>query len=105
MYPPYEKLDERKKVVKLLRKQSEVFTFETYSEQSMKQWAEKKLRDEKIECDSRAVELLVKLTHAKIDVMVQEIEKKIIRHIFFKSGSKILRCFLSPLVSLASVRR
>ncbi len=78
IYAPYEKLDERKKVVKLLRKQSEVFTFETYSEQSMKQWAEKKLRDEKIECDSRAVELLVKLTHAKIDVMVQEIEKIIL---------------------------
>lgn len=75
VYAPYDKLDERKKIVKLLKKQSEVFTFETYSEQTLKQWVGKKLQEEQIEYDPHAVELLVKLTHAKIDVMVQEIEK------------------------------
>lgn len=75
IYAPYEKLDERKKVVKTLKKQSEVFTFETYSEQSLKQWAEKKLKAEGIECHPKAIELLIKLTHAKIDVLYHEIEK------------------------------
>ena len=88
VYAPYEKLDERKKVVKILRKQSEVFTFETYSEQSLKQWAEKKLKAEGIECHPKAIELLIKLTHAKIDVLYHEIEK--IYLYFMNQPSKIL---------------
>ena len=88
VYAPYEKLDERKKVVKILRKQSEVFTFETYSEQSLKQWAEKKLKAEGIECHPKAIELLIKLTHAKIDVLYHEIEK--IYLYFIDQPSKIL---------------
>ncbi|CUP93621.1 DNA polymerase III subunit delta [Turicibacter bilis] len=88
VYAPYEKLDERKKVVKILKKQSEVFTFETYSEQSLKQWAEKKLKAEGIECHPKAIELLIKLTHAKIDVLYHEIEK--IYLYFMNQPSKIL---------------
>ncbi|MDO5795272.1 MAG: DNA polymerase III subunit delta, partial [Turicibacter sp.] len=88
IYAPYEKLDERKKVVKTLKKQSEVFTFETYSEQSLKQWAEKKLKAEGIECHPKAIELLIKLTHAKIDVLYHEIEK--IYLYFIDQPSKIL---------------
>lgn len=88
VYAPYEKLDERKKVVKILKKQSEVFTFETYSEQSLKQWAEKKLKAEGIECHPKAIELLIKLTHAKIDVLYHEIEK--IYLYFMDQPSKIL---------------
>ena len=88
VYAPYEKLDERKKVVKILKKQSEVFTFETYSEQSLKQWAEKKLKAEGIECHPKAIELLIKLTHAKIDVLYHEIEK--IYLYFIDQPSKIL---------------
>ena len=75
IYAPYDKLDERKKVVKLLKKQSEFFTFETYSETTLIQWAQKKLKEEGIEFDPRAVELLVKFTHAKLDLMYQELDK------------------------------
>ena len=88
IYAPYEKLDDRKKVVKLLKKQSEVFTFEVYSEQSLKQWAEKKLKDEGIESHPKATELLIKLTHAKIDVLYHEIEK--IYLYFLDQTSKVL---------------
>ena len=88
IYAPYDKLDERKKVVKLLKKQSEVFTFEVYSEQSLKQWAEKKLKEQGIQCHPQAIELLIKLTHAKIDVLYNEIEK--ITLYFINESSKVL---------------
>ncbi len=88
VYAPYDKLDERKKVVKLLKKQSEVFTFEVYSEQSLKQWAEKKLKEQGIECHPKAIDLLIKLTHAKIDVLYNEIEK--IYLYFLNQSAKIL---------------
>jgi len=75
IYAPYEKLDERKKIVKLLKKKSEFIKFESYSQESLKQWAQKKLSEFSIEFDSNTINLLLKLTQAKIDLLYQEIEK------------------------------
>ncbi|MFQ7058710.1 MAG: hypothetical protein ACLRQX_09030 [Turicibacter sanguinis] len=63
IYAPYDKLDERKKVVKLLKKQSEFLRKLTRSHAHP--MGPKKLKEEGIEFDPRAVELLVKFTHAK----------------------------------------
>ncbi|MCU7205240.1 MULTISPECIES: DNA polymerase III subunit delta [unclassified Turicibacter] len=88
IYAPYDKLDDRKKLVKLLKKKTEVFTFETYSEQSLKEWAKQKLEKEGITCESDSLDLLIKLTHAKIDMLYQEIEK--ISLYFMEASSKEL---------------
>ena len=88
IYAPYDKLDDRKKLVKLLKKKSEVFTFETYSEASLKEWAKQKLEKEGVECEPGVLDLLIRLTHAKIDTLLQEIEKIIIY--FMDAPSKVL---------------
>ena len=75
IYAPYEKLDERKKTVKNLRKKSKVYTFETYSERSLRQWFQKKLQEQHIQYDPRAIDLVVEVTGGKIDLMYAELEK------------------------------
>jgi len=75
VYAPYEKLDERKKVVKALRKHSKFYVFETYSEATLKQWFQKKLQELGIQFDPRALDLVAELTGGKIDLMYAELEK------------------------------
>lgn len=88
VYAPYEKLDERKKIVKSLRKQSKLFTFETYSEHSLKQWFQKKLQGLGIQYDPRAIDAVVEVTGGKIDLMYAELEK--IDLYFIEAAQKLL---------------
>lgn len=88
IYAPYEKLDERKKIVKALRKKSQVSTFETYSEHQLKQWFQKKLQDLGIQYDPRAVDAVADVTGGKIDLMYAEIDK--IDLYFLSEPSKML---------------
>jgi len=75
IYAPYPKIDERKKISKLLKKKTEFIKFESYSEGALKQWVQNKLAQKQIDFDLQAIDLLLKLTHAKIDVLYQELEK------------------------------
>ena len=88
VYAPYEKLDERKKIVKLLKKQSEIIKFEPYTEASLKQWAKNKLTEKSIEFNDQAIDLLLKLTQAKMDNLYQEIEK--LEIYFLDEGKRLL---------------
>jgi len=88
VYAPYEKLDERKKIVKSLRKLSQVFTFETYSEHQLKQWFQKKLQELGIQYDPRAIDAVAAVTGGKIDLMYAEIDK--IDLYFLSEPSKVL---------------
>lgn len=74
-YAPYEKLDERKKLVKLLKQKSEVSTFEVYNKASLTAWLKKKLNEEKITFDQEAIDLFLSLTHEKLDLLYKELEK------------------------------
>ena len=75
IYAPYEKLDERKKMVKLLKKKTEYITFTKYTEESLKQWLIKKLTEKGISFEIAAIDLLLQLTKAKMDTLYQELEK------------------------------
>lgn len=72
---PYEKLDERKKLVKLLKKKSQVFTFEATSEASAREWAQQRLTASGIQVEPQALALLLRLTHGKLDHLRMECEK------------------------------
>ena len=75
IYAPYEKLDERKKIVKTLKKVSEVHTFDVYNRQSLASWLKKKLEKSTISFDEKAIELMLTLTHEKLDLLYIELEK------------------------------
>ncbi len=75
IYAPYEKLDERKKIVKTLKKVSDVQTFDVYNRQSLSAWLKKKLQAGSISYDEAAVELMLTLTHEKLDLLYVELEK------------------------------
>ncbi|HAX72228.1 MAG TPA: DNA polymerase III subunit delta [Firmicutes bacterium] len=74
-YAPYEKLDERKKIVKLLKQKSEVSTFEVYNKAALTAWLKKKLKEENITFDQTAIDLFLNLTHEKLDLLHKELEK------------------------------
>lgn len=75
IHAAYEKLDERKKIVKELRKKSTFITFETYSEPALKKWFSAKLTGLGIEFDALAIESVMKRTGGKLDLLSAELEK------------------------------
>ncbi|MCL1949457.1 MAG: DNA polymerase III subunit delta [Turicibacter sp.] len=88
VHAPYEKLDERKKIVKALRQHSKVHLFETYTDSSLKLWFTKKLNAQNIEYDPRAIDAVIELTGSKIDLMYAELEK--IELYFMDSPDRLL---------------
>jgi len=96
IHAPYEKLDERKKLVKLLKKKSEFIKFEKNTEESLKQWVKNRLMDKEIDFEADAIQLLLKLTQAKIDLLDQELEK--IDLYFLSASSKKLTTEIVQLI-------
>ena len=75
IYAPYEKLDERKKIVKQLKKVSDVITFEAFNTNSLAHWLQQQLVQLSITYDQDAITLLLALTHEKLDLLHRELEK------------------------------
>ena len=75
IYAPYEKLDERKKIVKQLKKVSDVVTFEAFNTKSLAHWLQQQLAKLSLTYDREALDLMLSLTHEKLDLLHQEIEK------------------------------
>ncbi|MGL4336010.1 MAG: DNA polymerase III subunit delta [Turicibacter sp.] len=99
VYAPYEKLDERKKIVKLLKQKSEVTTFEIYNKVALMQWLKKKFSEEKISYDETALSLLLQLTHEKIDLLYQECEKMVLYFLEEKTDRHLTTELVNLLVS------
>lgn len=72
---PYEKLDERKKVTKLLKKQALAVDVQSLSEKEMHSWVHSIAEAENMEIEQAAVERLAILTNASLMVMNQEMKK------------------------------
>ena len=72
---PYEKLDERKKITKLLKKQATVLEMKSLSDADTKKWMENVAKEALVELDRDAVDQLLLLTAGDLMVIHQEIQK------------------------------
>jgi DNA polymerase III subunit delta len=72
---PYEKLDERKKVVKLLKKQSDVLEANQLNETMIKKWVRSRANSCSVTISERAIEKLLLVSGANLMLLASEIEK------------------------------
>ena len=72
---PYEKLDERKKLVKLLRKETEVVDTKEFDEKMLNEWLNEQAMSHSIELTSGGKEKLIQLLGGNLLMLVNEIEK------------------------------
>ncbi|WP_226526386.1 DNA polymerase III subunit delta [Metabacillus niabensis] len=72
---PYEKLDERKKITKLLKKQATVIEMKSLSDADTKKWMVSVARETQVELEGDAVNQLLLLTAGDLMVIHQELQK------------------------------
>jgi len=95
---PYEKLDERKKIVKLLKKKSDFIKIDAPNEFRLIEYTRRELTSYNIVFQDQVVRLLVNLTKNDIDKLMSELTK--IRAYFVESSTRELTLELvSDLVS------
>lgn len=71
----YEKLDERKKITKLLKKNAKVFEAKKLNDDELKNWIKEKVGKDSFAITDEAVELLISLVGPNLTMIFQEIEK------------------------------
>ncbi|ART77350.1 DNA polymerase III subunit delta [Sutcliffiella horikoshii] len=71
----YEKLDERKKIVKQLKKQAEVIEVQPLGERDLKMWMKEKALQNGADLSDAASEELLKIAGVNLSVLSQEINK------------------------------
>lgn len=74
-YAPYEKLDERKKITKLIKKQSTIVEMNSLSDKETAKWIIDLADVEKVQLDEEAVEQLLLLTAGDLLTINEEIKK------------------------------
>lgn len=72
---PYEKLDERKKVVKALKQFSEVFHAEEMNEPKLLSWIDKRFQDHNVWANENAKRKILQLIGPKLLMLANEIDK------------------------------
>jgi DNA polymerase-3 subunit delta len=72
---PYEKLDERKKITKLIKKQSVVIEMTALSDQDTMKWIMDIAEQEAVYLSKEAIDELMVLTNGDLMIMYQEIKK------------------------------
>ncbi|OIJ16675.1 DNA polymerase III subunit delta [Anaerobacillus alkalilacustris] len=93
---PYEKLDERKKIVKLLKKEAEVVAALPFNEQEMDKWLENRVKKYEVAISVPAKELLTQLLGNRLVMIAREIEKL---SLFVGRGGTIDETTVQQLVS------
>lgn len=74
----YEKLDERKKIVKLLKKNGETLQASLMDEKAISTWIKNRVKEEKKDIDEDAVHLLLQLVGPKLMLLANEIDKLVL---------------------------
>lgn len=74
-FADYEKLDERKKVTKQLKKQAETIDVEPMSEAQLRRFLQQTLDNDGIDMDREAFELFIRLTDANLTKAMRELQK------------------------------
>ncbi|WP_449537041.1 DNA polymerase III subunit delta [Ferdinandcohnia sp. Marseille-Q9671] len=72
---PYEKLDERRKIVKQLKANAEILTANTLSEKDLHSWIDERAGQQSVTINSRAVQELVQVAGTNLMNITQEIDK------------------------------
>jgi len=72
---PYEKLDERKKITKLLKKQATVLEMKSLSDADTIKWMENVAHEAHVELEKNAIQQLLILTAGDLMVIHQELQK------------------------------
>lgn len=75
MIAPYEKLDERKKVTKLLKKQAVVIDVQPLKEQDVQRYVRQTLAAANIQLDRQAFDTFMQLTEMDLTKAMQELDK------------------------------
>ncbi|AEB29631.1 DNA polymerase III subunit delta [Carnobacterium sp. 17-4] len=74
-FAPYEKLDERKKITKLLKKTATIIEVNALSEKDMRKYIKDTIANEEYRYSPEAFELFIQLTDAKLSVAMGELPK------------------------------
>ncbi|WP_165006131.1 MULTISPECIES: DNA polymerase III subunit delta [unclassified Enterococcus] len=77
-FAPYEKLDERKKVTKQLKKAAVVIDVQRLSEKEVRQYLIHTLENTSLKMDRKAIDLLLRLTDLDLSKMMRELQKLIL---------------------------
>lgn len=72
---PYEKLDERKKLTKLLKKQAAILQANSLSEKELHQWITQLSEKNQVTITEEAIDDLIQLTSGNLQLIKNEIEK------------------------------
>jgi DNA polymerase-3 subunit delta len=75
---PYEKLDERKKITKELKRTAVIVEAKPLNEQELKGWIKERARQQGIEIDADAAELIITLTGNNLFMVTSEIDKLVL---------------------------
>jgi DNA polymerase-3 subunit delta len=75
VFAPYEKLDERKKITKQLKKAAVVIDVKQLSENEVRQYLLHTLENSTVEMDKRAIDLFLRLTDLDLSKMMGELQK------------------------------
>ncbi|AOM82572.1 DNA polymerase III subunit delta [Salisediminibacterium beveridgei] len=75
LFAPYEKLDERKKLVKTLKKNVRVYKAEPMSEKELREWISARTETAEVQFEQEAVDAFLTLTGANLMVMASELNK------------------------------
>lgn len=72
---PYEKLDERKKITKLLKKTAEVVEANAMQVQDVQKWIANRAKEAHVDIEDAAAVLLLELTGGNVTVLAKEMDK------------------------------
>ncbi|MED0905452.1 DNA polymerase III subunit delta [Bacillus cereus] len=72
---PYEKLDERKKITKLLKKTADVVEANTMQVQDVQKWVVSRAEEAHVYIDNTAVSLLLELVGSNVTMLAKEMDK------------------------------
>lgn len=93
---PYKKLDERKKIVKQLKKEAEVIDVSVMNEQAAKNYVHQFIKNEGYEISREAFDELIFLTDIKLSQLMHELEKLFLASFDTKKITKTLVSELVP---------
>lgn len=92
---PYEKLDERKKITKLLKKTAEVVEANAMQVQDVQKWIVGRAEEDHVDIEDRATKLLLELTGGNITTLAKEMDKLML---YVGIGGEITESLVTELV-------
>jgi DNA polymerase-3 subunit delta len=92
---PFEKLDERKKITKLLKKSAEVVEANVLQNQDVQKWIQERAVEQGVNIDHKAISLLMELVGNNVMMLSQEMNKLFL---YVDQGSTITEEIVSSIV-------